>query len=103
MHPQRKFSITLLVSLVLWYPTLNAALSGSYVGVPELCIRYLVCFFVSTVLVGIVSSIYGSYSDAAVRAEEDLAREVYEAATAQAEAEAAARAAAATEAIFGTD
>jgi hypothetical protein len=103
VHPQRKFSIILIASLGLWYPTLRGVLDGNQMSVPETCGRYLICFFVARVLVGIVAGLYDSYAEAVARAEEEERLAAEAAAEEEEERAASARADAATEALFGSD
>jgi hypothetical protein len=103
VHPYRKFSLSLLASLALWYPTLQAKLNGGHTGVPEMCIRYLICFFVAKFLVGIMANLYDSYAEAVARSEAEKLRIEEEAATELAEEEAAARTEAALQTMFGKE
>jgi hypothetical protein len=100
MHPQRKFSLTLLASLALCYPTMHAQFDGGAISVPQLCVRYLVCFAVAKILVGAVANLYGSYADAIARAEEEAEQERLAEEAEREAAEAAERADLAAEALF---
>jgi hypothetical protein len=64
MNPNAAFSASLLVSLVLWLPSLLAALRGE-VDTPAAGLRYLAALFLSRFAVGGVARLLSAYRSAA--------------------------------------
>ena len=61
MNPAARLSISLLVGLVLWLPTLRASMSGD-IDLPEAAIRYLVAFTFARIAIGFLARLVTTYA-----------------------------------------
>jgi hypothetical protein len=64
VHPHSRFSLALVLSLALWYPTLRGTLAGD-VDVLAAAIRWVAAYAVAAFATSFVSSLLHSYSPAA--------------------------------------
>jgi hypothetical protein len=64
MNPNTAFSASLLVSLVLWLPSMLAALRGE-LDTPDAGLRYLAALFLSRFAVGGLARLLSAYRSAA--------------------------------------
>jgi hypothetical protein len=61
MNPSARLSISLLLALVLWLPTLSASLRGD-VDLSVAAVRYLLAFLLARVAVGGVAKLLEGYA-----------------------------------------
>ncbi len=60
MNPSARFSVSLLVSLLLWAPTARACFRGD-VDLASAGLRYLAAFFVAHLATGVISRLMTAY------------------------------------------
>jgi hypothetical protein len=63
VHPSTRFSVALVLSLALWWPTLQGTLSGS-VDLLDGSIRWVGAFLVASIGVRIVGGLLDAYAPA---------------------------------------
>lgn len=61
MHPHTRFTLALLASLGLWWPTLTAALAGD-VDVLAAALRWVLAFLVASLAFHVIGSLLHAYA-----------------------------------------
>jgi hypothetical protein len=61
VHPSSRFSVALLLSLALWWPTLQGTLSGS-VDLLDGSVRWVGAFVLASIAVRIVGGLLDAYA-----------------------------------------